>query len=68
MAKPKTNDEALLARVRKEETEHGLVLGPSVDEEQFHRTMTRLIHEPPLPKRERKKPKRHSQRASQATR
>jgi hypothetical protein len=47
MAKPKTDDDAFLARVLREETEHGLVLGFGVAEEEFHRTMERLINTPP---------------------
>src|SRR6266849_6777398 len=45
-------------RVLREETEHGLVLGFGVDEEEFHRTMERLINTPPVPKQHRQRRKR----------
>lgn len=48
-------DEEFLARIQKEQDEHGLELKESVDRGGFDKIMKRLIEEPPAPKRKRGK-------------
>jgi hypothetical protein len=48
-------DEELLARVKQEQENRGLVLEKNVDERAFHKVVQRLIEEPPAPKRKRGK-------------
>ena len=45
------DDEEFLARVRKEEKEHGLELRPDIPAKGFHELMRQLISKPPAPKR-----------------
>jgi len=52
MAKPKTDDEALLARVAKEKPE---LLEADIDSEAVEQLIGRLIKAPPEPKRQRGK-------------
>jgi hypothetical protein len=45
----------LLARVAKEETEHGLEFKPDTEDAHLHKVIHRLIKTPPTPKAERGK-------------
>jgi hypothetical protein len=59
-------DEEFLARVRKEEEKHGLVLRPEVSAAGFGQLMKRLIDKPPAPKRRKHKARGRRTKSSSA--